>query len=93
MNIEKVVPNSDGSITLDNAKIVYICDGLACANCPNDECHHTFDIEHAINYKNEKRDAASKILNSSNFRKITLVNGEVSFWEVEKGKEPEVFTK
>ena len=43
--------------------------------------------------KNEKRDAASKILNSSNFRKITLVNGEVIFWEVEKGKEPEVFTK
>lgn len=93
MRIEKVVPNSDGSITLDNAKIAYICDGLSCTDCPHEECHHTFDVEHAVNFKNEKRNSTLKIINSSNFRKVTLTNGEVSYWEVEIGKESEVFTK
>ena len=93
MKNEKVVPNSEGSIRLENAKIAYICDGLFCTDCPDEECHHTFDVEHAVNFKNEKRDATLKIINSSNFRKVTSTNGEVIYWEGERGKEPEVFTK
>ena len=55
MRIEKVVSNSDRSITLEDANIAYICDGLSCTDCPGEECHHTFDVEHAVNFKNEKR--------------------------------------
>lgn len=32
-------------------KIAYICDRKKCENC-NDYCHHTTDIEHAVNFQN-----------------------------------------
>lgn len=33
-------------------KIAYICDLKACGDtCPNDMCHHTFDISHAANFE------------------------------------------
>lgn len=33
-------------------KVAYICDLKACGDtCPNDMCHHTFDISHAANFE------------------------------------------
>ena len=29
-------------------EVLYICDRKACENC-SEECHHTSDIEHAVN--------------------------------------------
>lgn len=34
-----------------NDKIAYICDRHECEICDNPECRHTFNIEHAVNFK------------------------------------------
>ncbi len=35
-------------------QVLYICDGKACGeNHECDLCHHTTDIEHAVNFKKE----------------------------------------
>ncbi len=32
--------------------ILYVCDGEACGKeCPNEDCHHTSNIEHAANFE------------------------------------------
>lgn len=31
--------------------IAYLCDRHACEICDNPECNHTFEIEHAVNFK------------------------------------------
>lgn len=31
--------------------ILYLCDRKACSHCTNDQCHHTQDITHAVNFK------------------------------------------
>lgn len=31
--------------------IAYICDRKACEYCDGLDCHHTFEIEHAVNFK------------------------------------------
>jgi len=33
-------------------KVIYLCDQRACDPCSHMECHHTFDIRHAVNFKN-----------------------------------------
>lgn len=38
----------------DRSKVIaYLCDGTRCRNCDpeHNECHHTFDIRHAKNFK------------------------------------------
>ena len=30
--------------------VAYLCDQKACEPCPKTECHHTTDINHAINF-------------------------------------------
>lgn len=30
---------------------VYVCDQKACTTCPSGECHHTFDVAHAVNFE------------------------------------------
>lgn len=35
----------------DHTRVVYICDGKACPECVNPDCHHTFDITHARNFE------------------------------------------
>lgn len=32
-------------------RVAYICDGEACVECNNPECHHTEDIRHAKNFE------------------------------------------
>lgn len=42
----------------EDIKIAFLCDGKACKNCdrPIIPCHHTTDIEHAVNFsKHEER--------------------------------------
>ena len=31
--------------------IAYLCDRHACEICDNPDCNHTFEIEHAVNFK------------------------------------------
>jgi len=31
--------------------VLYLCDGGACDPCDKENCHHTRDINHAINFK------------------------------------------
>lgn len=37
--------------TKSPVRIAYICDGKACVECNNPECHHTEDIHHARNFE------------------------------------------
>lgn len=39
-------------IKLLEASPAFICDGYACAECSKGECKHTFDLTHAVNFKN-----------------------------------------
>ena len=32
-------------------RVMYLCDGKTCSKCDNSECHHTYDISHAKNFK------------------------------------------
>lgn len=32
-------------------QIAYLCDGMACSECSGDLCHHTTDVNHAINFR------------------------------------------
>ena len=39
---------------MENIRILYLCDQKACnGKCPNPDCHHTYDIKHAVNFKME----------------------------------------
>ena len=35
---------------LKQPRVVYLCDGKACPECPKTECRHTFDVTHAVNF-------------------------------------------
>ena len=32
-------------------QVAYLCDRLACSDCSGDDCHHTTDINHAVNFR------------------------------------------
>lgn len=39
---------------MDNVKVLYLCDKKACnGSCPNDDCHHTYDVKHAVNFETQ----------------------------------------
>lgn len=43
-------------------KVAYVCDLKACGDtCPNDMCHHTFDILHAVNFECLNPDSDEKL--------------------------------
>ena len=43
-------------------KVAYVCDLKACGDtCPNDMCHHTFDILHAVNFECLDPDSDEKL--------------------------------
>lgn len=39
---------------MDDFKVLYLCDKKACnGSCPNNDCHHTYDIKHAVNFETQ----------------------------------------
>lgn len=54
--------------------IFYICDREQCENC-HDECKHTTDIKHSVNYKERGGPAFL-----DKFRKVTILDA-TDFWE------------
>ena len=57
----------------DVGRIIYLCDRKACGEvCPNDECHHTMSLEHALH---PDRDVSGFITRPS------PIEGKVDLWE------------
>ena len=53
-NCEECWLNSGLELVLakDEPKIAYLCDQKECVVCINPRCHHTCNIQHAVNFEN-----------------------------------------
>lgn len=45
---------------IDFGTVIYLCDGKACGDeCPNEDCHHTTQWEHALHKDADLKDFVS----------------------------------